>query len=432
MWIKFGAFRAILVIVTLKDTQETASMIAHNRKRRMSLFCRLSTPEQSAVFEKLSAHVQQDIIRRLDTKSIVDLLDNMDPRHAERALTRMENIYRRRQIVARLNNALREKAEYFLRFHPQARIPLLNFNYILLPHTATISDAADEINDHYRSTGKFPEVLVHRRGSLIGEVPLAVLIREHNNHRLEKHTEPLTSVSYKTNVREIADIFKKTRHGKVIVLDRDESVLGIIYSDDALELFEGQPSGALYHFAGVEKTERPLDTISSKVRRRYKWLVVNLGTGFLAAGVVGLFENTIDQIILLAVYMPIIAGMGGNAATQTLAVIVRGIAIGEIHLRNALPVLGKEVGAGFINGILTGSIVALVATLLGQGPMLGVVIGIALVANLVVAGFFGTLIPLIMQRLHKDPALSATVFITTATDVLGFLALLGLATILLL
>jgi len=227
------------------------------------------------------------------------------------------------------------------------------------------------------------------------------------------------------------DLLNKSKHSKLAVLDRDGSIIGIIYPDDALALFDGEPAASLYDFAGVDDVERSFDSISAKVRHRYKWLIINLGTAFLAATVVGLFEETLTQFVILAMYMPIVAGMGGNAATQTLAVVVRGIAVGEISLKNSLPAIYKEVGAGFINGVINGVIVALVATFWNGNPMLGLVLGIAMIINLVIAGFFGALIPLVMKSLGKDPATSATIFITTATDVFGFFAFLGLATMVL-
>ncbi len=151
----------------------------------------------------------------------------------------------------------------------------------------------------------------------------------------------------------------------------------------------------------------------------------------MAASVVGLFEDTISKYVLLAVYMPIVAGMGGNAATQTLAVVVRGIALRQIELKTALKTLKNELGAGFVNGLINGFLVAFVVLVKDHDPKIALILALAMVINLIVAALFGTLVPLIMQKLHKDPATSATIFITTATDVLGFLAFLGLATIIL-
>jgi len=208
-------------------------------------------------------------------------------------------------------------------------------------------------------------------------------------------------------------------------------VLGIIYSDDVLQLMHEQESASLYDFAGISDEESVMDSTRRKVRFRYKWLIINLFTAFLAAFTVGLFEATLTKYVLLAVYMPIVAGMGGNAATQTLALVVRGISLKQIDLKTAGRTLRNEMSAGFINGLINGVIVCGVVIAKDGDYRIAIVLALAMVINLFVAGFFGTLIPLIMHKLKKDPATSATVFITTATDVLGFVAFLGLATIIL-
>ena len=218
----------------------------------------------------------------------------------------------------------------------------------------------------------------------------------------------------------------------MVVLDKDRSVLGLVYAESIRPLFEKLPAESLYDFAGVMESEGIEDSVGSKVKHRYKWLVINLGTGFMAAAVVSFFEDTLSQLVLLAVYMPIIAGMGGNAATQTLAVMVRGIAVGDVKLSNSFKPISREVGAGLVNGLINGVLVALIATFWNQSPMLGLVLGIAMVCNLVIAGFFGAFVPILMKAFGKDPATSATIFITTATDVFGFFIFLGLATVILL
>lgn len=170
---------------------------------------------------------------------------------------------------------------------------------------------------------------------------------------------------------------------------------------------------------------------SDLVKFRYKWLIINLATAFLAAFTVGQFESVISKYVLLAVYMPIVAGMGGNAATQTLAVLVRGITLKQISLATAFRTLRNEVKAGLANGLINGFLVAFVVLAKDHNWKIALILAMAMVINLVVAAIFGTLVPLIMSRLKKDPASSATIFITTATDVLGFLVFLGLATIIL-
>ena len=415
-----------------QNIKQIAHDLTYHPQKRLERFRTLSVPEQATALELLSPHVRQNIFIHLKDGELVNLLDQVDMQDAKKLLLLIENKKRREKIIGRVKSELKEKAEYFLRFHPKATISLINFNYLLLSEETTIGEVADAINEHYQEVGKLPEVLVHKNGLLLGEVPLAVLVRESNAKKIKHFVASVTSVEYRTNIQKIINSFTKNTHKKVIVLDHDGSVIGIIYSDDALALFGNQPAAAFYDFAGVADTERSFDSIGTKVKNRYKWLIINLATAFLAASVVGLFENTLSQLVILAMYMPIIAGMGGNAATQTLAVIVRGITVGEISIKNGLPAILKEVSAGFLNGAITGVIVALVATLWSGNPLLGLVLFAAMVINLVIAGFFGALIPLTMKALGKDPATSAIIFITTATDVFGFFAFLGLATLVLL
>lgn len=174
-------------------------------------------------------------------------------------------------------------------------------------------------------------------------------------------------------------------------------------------------------------TESVLDGPLSKVRHRYEWLIINLRAAFLAAGAVGFFEDTIAAFTLLAVYVPVVAGMGGNAGTQSMAVTERGIAFGQISLSTGGRAVFNEIVAGAANGLITGVLVAIIASVFNRSPLLGLVLGVSMVLNLVIAGFFGTAIPLVLDRVGKDPATSATIFITTATDVLGFFIFLGLA-----
>jgi magnesium transporter len=414
-----------------QELQDTVQRITYHARDRLANFRALPLKTQSAVFEKLSPHVQQSILEHLHTDEVLQLLDHFDLQTAENTLARIRNQKRREKLALRLKTELKEKAEYFLRFHPSAELNLLNFNYLLLPADSTIGEASDAIDEHYREVGKLPEVLVHADGVCIGEVQPSILIRESNRKKLSAFVSPVPSVSYQAELSAVVDTFNKTKHGKVTVLDADDSIVGIIYADDALKLFGKGPAASLYDFAGVADSERARDGVLSKVRHRYKWLVINLGTGFLAASVVSLFENTLNELVLLAIYMPIVAGMGGNAATQTLAVIVRGITVGEVALKNSLKPIMNEVGAGLINGLITGVLIAVVATLWNQSALLGLVLGIAMVVNLVIAGFFGALVPLVLKAFGKDPATSATVFISTATDVFGFFVFLGLATLIL-
>jgi magnesium transporter len=327
----------------------------------------------------------------------------------------------------RLKNDLHGKIEHFLQFHPLASTGLVHLNYVLLANSTTIGETASIIEDYLSSTGKIPVVLVHSSGALLGEVSLGTLVRESNRSLIGNYVTSIKTVGFNENHQKILEVLSVDSHSKIAILDNDGSVLGMVYSDDLLELLGESPATALYSFAGVEENERPFDGTLSKVQHRYRWLILNLGTAFLAAGVVALFDDTLIQLTVLAMYLPVVAGMGGNAATQTLAIMVRGIAIGEITFRNSKPAIVREVSAGFINGIITGVLVALLALIFNQSPLLGLVVGLSVTASLVIAGFVGTVIPLLMKHFGKDPATSAVILITTATDVLGFIVFFSLA-----
>jgi magnesium transporter len=213
------------------------------------------------------------------------------------------------------------------------------------------------------------------------------------------------------------------------VVDEENKLVGIITVDDVIDVIKEEATEDINRMAGVAGDERAFTPALESLRKRLPWLAVNLVTAFLAAGVVALFEGTIDLFPVLAIFMPIVAGMGGNAGTQTLTVVVRGIALGELSWTNSRKALLKEVAVGIGNGVTLGIAAALVVWATRGNPVLGVVLGLAMVINMFVAAAAGTLVPLGLRAANVDPALASSVFITTMTDVFGFFSFLGLATI---
>lgn len=411
---------------------EQAHALTYRPDERIKLFREFTLPEQSTTFGELSAYVQQSILRQLKEYEIVDILDHMDMHRVEGILARVHDVTKRKRIIKRLKGDIREKSEYFLRFHPQANLSLINFNYLFLSSVTTIGEAAETISDYYEETGKYPEILVHTKGQLIGEVPLSTMVRERKSSTLKKHVRKITTIPYQSETSKIIDTLVGTNSKKIAVLDHDSSVLGIIYTDEVLPLFGNLTADSLYDFAGVDDSERPFDSVSKKVANRYRWLILNLVTSFFAGSIVLFYQDTLDSLTILAVYIPIIAGMGGNAATQSFAIMVRGITLGTVTLQTAGPAIWREMLAGIINGIIIGTIVAIISTFWNGSPMLGLVVGLALIGAHTVAAVSGSLIPLVMKHLGKDPAATSTIFISTVTDVLGIFFLLGLATLVLL
>lgn len=391
----------------------------------------LPLPEQSATLVALSPYVQQQLLLELTVDEIVAILDHLDLLGAQTILRRIKDVRRRHKIVMQLKSEVKEKVEYFLRFHPKATLGLVHFNYLLLPVDTTIGQAGDAIDKHYQETGKFPEVLVQMNGTLLGEVSLATLVRERNTLTLEQYVTPVSTITYLTEISDIIDILRNSNRKKVVVLDTDGSVLGIIYADDAIELFGKLPAESLYNFAGLDSSEKPFDSAYLKFHQRYRWLILNLATAFFAGSVILAFQETIDSLSILAVYIPIVSGMGGNAASQTFAVMLRGMTMGTISLRTGYRAIVRESVAGLYNGLVIGAIVSIISVIFHGSALLGLVVALAMVSVHIVAGLFGAFVPLFIKSLGKDPAATSMIFISTATDVFGLLALLGFGSLLL-
>lgn len=378
----------------------------------------------------LSKQVRKNVVRNLTDEQLIHLLERVDPDDAT-DLLQLVGPKKRERLMAELSNNLKDTLGKLLEFDPNSAAGLMTLDYIQVEPDTTIADVSKKAKLHEDRTGRLPIILAVENSHLIGIVPGHRLVFGNSDDVVRTHIKKAPTIKHNASHNEVIDQFKAHPHDKVVVINDDKTVLGIIYSDDVLHLMREQEAATLYDFAGINDEESVMDNTRRKVRFRYKWLMINLATAFLAAFTVGAFEETLTKYVLLAVYMPIVAGMGGNAATQTLAVVVRGISLKQIDLRTAGRTLRSELGAGFYNGLINGVLVAIIVILKDNDYKIALVLGLAMIINLLVAGLFGTLIPLIMQKLRKDPATSATVFITTATDVLGFVAFLGLGTLIL-
>jgi magnesium transporter len=212
------------------------------------------------------------------------------------------------------------------------------------------------------------------------------------------------------------------------VVDAEGRMLGVMTVDDVIDVIREEATEDIYHLAGLSGEDRVFSPATQSIRKRLPWMLVNLATAFLASWIVGLFERTIQEIVALAVFLPIVAGMGGNGATQTLVVITRGIALGEIEFSTGLRAVAKEVAVGIAIGAITGLVSAGIVWLWNGNPWLGVVLLLAMIANLAIAGLVGAAVPLVLKGLKQDPALGSGVIVTTFTDCCGFFAFLGIAT----
>jgi magnesium transporter len=272
--------------------------------------------------------------------------------------------------------------------------------------------------------------VVDERRHLVGVTSLRRLLLVSPETPLKRIMTPeVTSVRVDTDQEEVARLVASYNLLAVPVVDEENKLVGVVTVDDVIDVIKDEAAEDLLRLAGVSGDERIETPVSEAIRKRLPWLGINLATAFLAAAVVATFESTIQQVTALAIFMPIVAGMGGNAATQTLTVIVRGLALGEVSFATARKALAKEAAIGLGNGVALGLVAAGVAMATKQDPMLGLVLGMAMLVNLFVAATAGTIVPLGLKALKVDPALGSSVFITTFTDMVGFAAFLGLATV---
>lgn len=403
------------------------SELLFNKEKRVKIFLDLSFEKRLELLGTITPHVKRDILIHIPEADLVAILEAIDPDDATDILQLLTK-HRREKVLGLLSQEVKKSLSTLLEFDADTAAGLMTLDYIQADVGENISSVAKKFKQHEKTTGRPPAILVMKDNHLVGFLPGHELGFAARHELIGKYVKKMPSISYAATHDEVMDMFRSHPHGKVAVINDHDAVLGIIYSDDILKLIQDNEASSLYDFAGIRQEESVTDSIHRKVQNRYRWLIINLGTAFLAAFTVGLFEDTLDKFVLLAIYMPIVAGMGGNAATQTLAVQVRGIALNQIELKTAWKTLRNELGAGFINGLINGVLVAAVVIVLNHDYKIAFILAIAMVINLLVAACFGTIVPLIMQKLGKDPAASATIFITTATDVLGFMAFLGLAT----
>jgi magnesium transporter len=322
------------------------------------------------------------------------------------------------------------QVENLLEYPEKTAGRIMNPNVFALSEDLTVGEAISALQASRDVEMVFYLYVVDGRRHLVGVTSLRRLLLVSPETPLKRIMTPdVTSVRVDTDQEEAARQVASYNLLAIPVVDEENKLVGVVTVDDVIDVIKDEATEDIYRLAGVSGDERVFTPPMESLRLRLPWLIVNLATAFLAAAVVGLFEGTIAQVTAVAIFMPIVAGMGGNAATQTLTVIVRGLALGELTWVNARKALVKELTVGFVNGVTTGIIAAGLAVLFKGNPMIGLLLGAAMVINLCVAAAAGTLIPLGLKALKIDPALASAVFITTFTDVAGFASFLGLTTV---
>ncbi|GMU65921.1 MAG: magnesium transporter MgtE [Acidobacteriota bacterium] len=359
------------------------------------------------------------VVRRLSADDAADLLEAVDRERRER-------------LLALLDPAHAGKLSNLLRYGPATAGGLMDPDVPRFLADETVAATLERVRALAEGRRLFYLYVVDDRDHLLGIVSLWQLVSAAADRKLRDIvSKDVVTVRTATPEGEVAQVFARYDLLMVPVVDEDGRLAGVIGVDDVLDVVEERATEDLYRLANLDVHEDLDTTPVRSVRLRLPWLLVNLATAFLAAGVVSLYQETIARYVVLAVFMPIVAGMAGNAGTQTLTVMVRGIALGEMEVRRGGSIVGRQTLIGLLNGVATGLVLALCALAWERNAVLAGVLAFSQTLNLTVAGFFGATVPLFLKRARLDPALGSSIFVTTATDVVGFLTFLGTSTALL-
>jgi magnesium transporter len=399
---------------------------AYDRRRLIALYGQefdgdiLSELDESIreeVIGLLTPQVLADAVRELDSDDVVDLVEDLEDQQQE-------------AILSVLEDSDRAAVEQSLTYPEYSAGRLMQREVVMAPEHWSVGDAIDFM----RNAQELPEqfyhiVLVDPRLHPVGNVTLGRIMAARRDTPLMDiveetfHTIPVTRYD-----GDVAYMFNQYHLISAPVVDEDGRLVGVITIDDAMAVLDEEHEEDIMRLAGVGEGGIN-DSVIETSKQRVPWLAVNLGTAILASLVIAQFELAIAQLVALAVLMPIVASMGGNAGTQSLTVAVRALATKDLTGANVWRVLRRETLVGLINGLIFALVMGVVGVVWFGGPELGYVIGAAMVINLVVAGLAGAAVPVIMDRMGVDPALGSGTFVTTVTDVVGFFAFLGLATV---
>ena len=392
-------------------------LLDHNSRLAMEALIEYGAEHSAALLEHYPADQIAVWLQELPSDDAVALIDELQDDLSAAVLEQM-----RAQAS--------DDVENLLEYAEETAGRIMNPTVFALSKDLTAGEAIGALQGSREVEMVFYLYVVDERRHLVGVVSLRRLLLVAMETPLQRiMTTDLISARVDTDQEEVAQYVADYNLLAIPVVDEENKLVGIITVDDVIDIIKDEATEDIYRLAGVSGDEHVFTSARESLRRRLPWLAVNLATATLAAFVVRAFQATIDQVVVLAVLMTIVASMGGNAATQALTIIVRGIALGELTWGNSRKTVFKEALVGLGNGLALGTVGGVVAWLMSGNVFLGLILALAMVINLLVAAIAATVIPISLRALRVDPALASAVFITTLTDVSGFFTFLGLATI---
>jgi magnesium transporter len=404
-----------------------------NPSKRSALVSYLGGDMEPEVLSELDDTTRDKVITEMDDEDVVEAIRELESDDAIHVLEDMDEDEQRR-IINALPDEDRAAIEEGLSYPEDSAGRLLQKNLISVPNSWNVSNVIDYLRDDGDLPEEFYEIfIVDPLHHPIGTISLSQIIRAGAGTVISEimNSEP-TVVPATMDQEEVAFLFKQYDMTSMGVVDDDGRLLGMIMVDDVVDVIEEEAKEDILRMGGVHETEIT-ETVFEASKNRIVWLIINLGTAVLASVVIAMFAETIEQMVALAILFPIVASMGGNTGTQTMTVTVRSIATRELTSSNIYRIIGKEFLIASLNGVIMSLIIsALVYLWFDHNLQLSLVIGAAMLLNMVVAGLAGILIPVWLDKANVDPALASSIFVTTITDVIGFYAFLGLAAVFLL
>jgi magnesium transporter len=400
---------------------------------RIILFRMLSVERASDALSEMDEDSNpEELLMGISPQRAAEIIEELDPDDAADLLAQLplEDL---RLIMDRISDEEEQVIKSLMTYDGESAGGLMNPDVLAIPIDWTKRQAMEEVIRISEEMEDFYAIYaVDDENRLQGIVPLKSLIRARPHTRIgELLSDQLIKIPVDMDQEEVGQTILKYNLAAVPVVDSENHLLGRITFDDVMDVMQEESTEDILKIAGVSEDEDLDGGWLAAVRSRIPWLVVNLCTASAAGFVISRFSNTIDQLVLIASFMPIVAGVAGNGATQALAVTIRRIATDGILPKQYVSVVVKELTVGLVNGLLLGLVVGLVAWGLGGNPLLGAVVYTAMIGNLLVAGFAGSAIPLLLQRVGVDPAVASSILMTAFTDILGYTLLLGLASLIL-
>jgi len=406
---------------------DAADIIEHlNESDREKLIKLNSFNIDPEVFIELNESIQSEIIKYLSSSTIVSILKNLESDNAIKILENLDE--KNKEIVL---NSLPPKDRFALQeslsFPEDTAARLMQREFTAIPSNWSVGQTIDYLRENKDLPEEFLEIfIVDNEFKPIGTVPSSKVLRTPRDTKMQSiMLETQFSIPVDMDQEEVGHLFENYNLNSACVVDKSNKLVGMITSDDVLTVLKEEAEEDALRLAGVGD-EEITDGVFKKTKRRFNWLLLNLFTAFLATWVISIFGATIEQMIALAFLMPIVASMGGNAGMQTLAVTIRTLATNELTKNNFAKTVTKEFAIGILNGVIFAIISAIIVQLWFKDVQLSLIISISMILNMIVAGLFGILVPVTLKRMNIDPAIASSVFVTTITDVIGFLSFLGI------